>query len=89
MGGPCIDVQLSGNAGSSEREVHEHTVLRRADDVVPAMHKEYRRGSLWNAQAGSQFIFVLGLEIPGIDRNREVGSATAFVHLIIPGSCFT
>jgi hypothetical protein len=33
-------VQFSGNAGSLQCEVHEHTVLWRADDVFAAMASE-------------------------------------------------
>src|SRR5687767_10096395 len=40
MGGIRINMQLSRNARPLKGEVHEHTVLRRADDVVVAMHQE-------------------------------------------------
>src|SRR5688572_29307896 len=32
--GPVVDVELGGHAGLLEREVKDHAVLRRADDVV-------------------------------------------------------
>ena len=82
VGGPGIDVQLSGNAGALEREVHEHAVLRRADDVVAAMQQEDRRRVGRDAQAGSQFILVLRFQVAGINRDGEVGTATDFVHVI-------
>src|SRR4030095_6737270 len=48
---PGVDVQLRRNTGSFEREVHEHAVLGRANDVIAAMHQENWRCVRWNAQA--------------------------------------
>src|SRR5262245_25515959 len=59
MRGRCINVQFSGDASSLQGEIHEHAVLRRADDVVSAMHKEDRRRPGWDTQTRSQFILVL------------------------------
>ena len=37
MGGSRIDVQLRRDAGFLQRKVHQHTVLRRTDDISPAV----------------------------------------------------
>src|SRR5436189_856546 len=39
VGGPRIDVQLGGDAGALQGQVHEHAVFRRADDVGPAVRE--------------------------------------------------
>src|SRR2546430_14710397 len=82
VGGACIDVQLRRTAGPLQREVHQHTVLRRADEVVPAVRKEDRWRPARNAEVRSEFILVLRLQVTRIDRNGEVGPATDFVHVI-------
>src|SRR5437867_10337076 len=46
------------------------------------MHEEDRRRVGRDAEAGSDFILVLGLQVARINRNGEVGSATDFVDLI-------
>jgi hypothetical protein len=68
VGGVCIYVQLSRDTSSLEREVHDHAVLRRADDVVPTMHKGYRGRPGRNVEARSEFILVLRLQVAGIRR---------------------
>ena len=75
-------MQLRRNAGPLQREVHQHAVLRRADDVVAAVREEDRWRPAWNADTRSEFVLVLRLEVTRIDRNGEVGSATDFVHVI-------
>src|SRR5947199_210724 len=58
-----IDVQLRWNAGSLQSEVHEHALLRAADDIVPAVHEEDRGCPGRDAEARSELILVLRLQI--------------------------
>jgi len=82
MGGRSIDVQLRRDAGFLQRKVHQHTVLRGADDIVPAVREEDWGRSDRDMQAGSDLIFVLRFQVARIDPNGEVGPATGFVHFI-------
>ena len=82
MGGRRIDVQLRRDAGFLQRKVHQHTVLRRADDIGPAVREEDRRRSDRDTQAGSDLIFILRLQVARIDSDGEIRSATDFVHVI-------
>ena len=63
VGGRRIDVQLRWNAGSLQSEVHEHALLRAADDIVPAVHEEDRGCPGRDAEARSELILVLRLQI--------------------------
>ena len=49
MDGRCIDVQLRRDASFLQRKVHQHTVLRRADDIVSSVREEDRRRADWDA----------------------------------------
>src|SRR5579862_319083 len=51
--GGGIDVQFSWNTGLAQRQIHEHAVLSRADDICPAMSKKNRRRFGRYHQAGS------------------------------------
>ncbi len=82
VGGRRIDVQLRRDAGLPQRKVHQHAVLRRADDIGPAVREKYRRRSGRDTQAGSDLVLVLRLQVARIDSNGEVGPATDFVHVI-------
>ena len=82
MGGRRIDVQLRRDAGFLQRKIHQHTVLRRADDIVPAVREEYRRRSDRDTQAGSNLIFVLRFQVARIDSDGKIRPATDFVHII-------
>src|SRR5207247_9359576 len=44
VGGRRIDVQLRWNAGSLQSEVHDHDLLRAADDIVADVTEEARGG---------------------------------------------
>ena len=63
MGGCCIDVQLGRDAGFLQRKVHQHAVLRRTDDIVPAVREKKRRRSGRDTQAGSDFVLVFCLQV--------------------------
>ena len=63
MGGRRIDVQFRRDSGFLQRKVHQHAVLRRADDIVPAVCKEDRGRSGRNTQAWSDLVAALGLQI--------------------------
>jgi len=82
MGSRRIDVQLRRDAGFLQRKVHQHTVLRWANDIVPAVREEDRRRSGRDTQAGSDMVFVFRLQVARIDSNGEVRPATDFVHII-------
>src|SRR5262249_41472306 len=82
VGGVRVDVQLRGHAGALQRPVHYDAVLRFADNVRPAMHKEHGRRALWYAQAGGELVLVLGLQVARVDRNGEVRAATDLVDLV-------
>ena len=82
MGGRRIDVQLRRDAGFPKRKVHQHTMFRRAYDIVPAVREEDRRRPGRDTQAGSDLVLVFRFQVARIDSNGEVGPATDFVHLI-------
>src|SRR5437867_1652645 len=82
MRGVCIDVQLSRNTGSLQGEIHEDAVLRRADDIVPAVDEKKWRRICWEVEARSKLVLILRLEVARIHRNREIGSTTDFVNII-------
>ena len=82
MGGRRIDVQLRRDAGFLQRKVHQHAVLRRADDIVPAVREEDWRCSDRDTQAGSNLIFVLCFQVARIDSDSEIRPATYFIHVI-------
>src|SRR5205823_14944383 len=84
MRGRGIDVQLRGDPGALQGQVHQQAVLRRADDVLTAVRQEDWRGIGWNADPSSQFILVFGLKVARINGNGEVGPATDVVNLIDP-----
>src|SRR5262249_4176838 len=58
-----IDVQSRRDAGALQGQVHDHAVARVADDGGPAMDEEDRWCFRRNAQAGSEFLLVLGLQV--------------------------
>src|ERR1041385_575169 len=77
-----VDVQFGGDAGLLQGEVHQDTVFRATDKVVPTMSEE-DWGSLGrNAEAGGQFVLVLRLEIAWIGENGEIGPAADQVDVI-------
>ena len=82
MGGRRIDVQLRRDSDFLQRKVHQHAVLRRADDIIPTVREEDRRRSGRDAQAGSDLVFVLRLQIARIDSNSKVRPATDCIHII-------
>src|SRR5437899_2100153 len=63
VGGCCIDVQFHWDAGSLQGEVQDHAMIRVADDIVPTVRKKDGRRLGRDAQARSEFIVVLGLQI--------------------------
>ena len=82
VGGGGVDVQLRRDAGFPQGQVHEHAMLRRADDVGPAVCEEHRRSPRRDVlEVGSDLVLVLvlGLEVSGIDANGKVGPAACFV----------
>ena len=82
MGGSCVDVQFRRNAGSLECEIHQHTVLGRADVIGPAVREEDRRCSRRDVQAGGEFVLVFSLQVARIDGDGEVRPASGFVRVI-------
>jgi len=82
MSGRGVNVQLRRDTGFLQRKVHQHTVLRRAYDIIPTMGKENRRRSSRDTQAGSDLVFVLRLQVARINSNGEVRPATDCVHVI-------
>src|SRR5579884_881839 len=82
MGSARINVQLRLDAGTLQSAIHEYAVFGRADDVGPAVREENGRRVRRESQAGSQLLLVLGFEIAGIDRDREVRPAAYFVNLV-------
>src|SRR2546430_992940 len=83
-GGPGIDLQLRGDPGALQGQVHQQAVLRRADDVLTPVCQEDWRGVGWNADPSGQFILIFGLKVARINGNGEVGPATDVVNLIDP-----
>src|SRR5881296_3013975 len=82
VGGACIYMQLRRDAGSFQSEIHQHTILRRADDVVSTVRQEDRGCPARYAEARSELVLILRLEVTRIDRNGKVGPATDFIHVI-------
>src|SRR5262249_39738247 len=82
VGGPRIDVQLRRDTGALQRLVHDHAMARVADDVGPAVDEEDRRRLRWNAQAGSEFVLFLGLQVARIDPDGGVRAAADLVDVV-------
>src|SRR5258705_14009933 len=82
MRGVGVNVQLSRHASPLQREVHEYAILRRTDDILAPVHEEKWRRIRWDMKARGKFLLILRFEIAGIDRNRQVRSATDFVNVI-------
>ncbi len=61
VAGVGVHMQFSRDACFLQGEVHNDAVIGVADNVGPAMHQINRGRSLRDAQAGSEFVFVLGL----------------------------
>ena len=72
MSGGGVDVQLGWDAGAPQCEIHQYAVLRRTDDILPAMREEYWGRSRRDAQSRGQFILVLRLQVAWIDRDGKV-----------------
>src|SRR5262245_36522225 len=58
-------------------------MLRRADQVLAAVHEEDRRGARRNTQALGELVLLLRLEIPRVREDREVRPATDFVDVVL------
>src|SRR5262249_53213189 len=82
VGSPRIDMQLRWNAGALQGQVHDHAVFRRADEVGPAVREEDRGRTGRDAQAGGEFLLVLGLQVARIGRDGEVRSAADLVDVV-------
>lgn len=82
MNSAGVDVQFRRDPRPSQGEIHEYAVLRRADEVRVAVREKDGGCTFRNAKSRRQFVLLFCLQVAWIDRDREVGPATEFVHVI-------
>ena len=82
VGGRGINVQLRRDAGTLQGQVHDHAVIGGTDDVVPAVRQKDRGRPGRDAQPGSEFVLVLGLQVARVGQNGEVRPATGLVDVV-------
>jgi hypothetical protein len=81
--GSCINVQLRRHASSLQGQVHEHAMIRTANNVIASVCEKNWRRPGWNVQARRDFIFVLGFQVARINQDSEVGAAADLVDASI------
>ena len=75
VSGSIINVQLRGNAGFLQGQIHEHAAFGRADDVRTTMHEKNWRCFNWDSHTRRKFVFVLELQVARVSRNGEIRAA--------------
>ena len=75
-------VQLHGNLGALQGEVHDDALIRGAHRVVCCVDEHYRRRVLRNVKARPDLVLVGEFQESGIAENGEVGPAARFVDRV-------